>query len=95
MAVIKFIVYTVFLVYFFRLLVKTAATAPVRATIAGCMVWFTLIAMLAMVAPAVCLVFMIGSLTLAAVVVLVAVLDSFFCVLKKGFRAVFSRRQLA
>ena len=95
MAVIKFIVYTVFLVYFIQLLVKTAATAPVRATIAGCMVWFTLIAMLAMVAPAVCLVFMIGSLTLAAVVVLVAVLDSFFCVLKKGFRAVFSRRQLA
>ena len=94
MAVIKFIVYTVFLVYFFRLLVKTAATAPVRATIAGLMVWLTVTAMLAMVAPVICIGWVLATLTLAAGVVLLAALDSFFYFLKKGFRAV-SRRQLA
>ncbi len=95
MAVIKFIVYTVFLVYFVRLLVKTAATAPLRATIAGCMVWFTLTAMLAVAAPVLCVVWMLATLTLVTGVVLVAALDSFFYFLKKGFRAVFSRRRLA
>ena len=91
MAVIKFIVYTVFLVYFFRLLVKTAATAPVRATIAGLMVWLTVTAMLAMVAPVICIGWVLATLTLAAGVVLLAALDSFFYFLKRAV----SRRQLA
>lgn len=95
MAVIKFIVYTVFLVYFIRLLVKTAATAPLRATIAGFMIWVTLTVMLAVVAPVLCVVWILATLTLATGVVLLATLDSFFYFLKKGFRAVFNIRQLA